>query len=79
MNWVNFHYLMIKNRIRQFNRNESGATDVSNVMWIAVGVLILVAVVSLVAVFWDSLVGKVNEIDPDINKDSVKNIGGSGN
>jgi hypothetical protein len=48
-------------------------------MWIAVGVLILVAVVSLVAVFWDSLVGKVNEIDPDINKDSVKNIGGSGN
>ena len=79
MNWVKFNYLLLKNRIRHFNRNESGATDVSNVMWIAVGVLILVAVVSLVAVFWDSLVGKVNEIDPDFNKDSVKNIGGSGN
>ena len=77
MNSMNFHWLWLKNRFRQFNRNQSGATDVSNVMWIAVGVLILVSVISLVTYFLDYISGQASDIVPGEGGNNIKPIGGN--
>jgi Flp pilus assembly pilin Flp len=54
--------LKVTKWLRDFHKDRSGAGSVDNVMWIAVGALILVVVVSLVAVFWESIKNAVDSI-----------------
>ena len=51
-----------RDKASRFHRDEKGDVNVGNVMWIAVGVLILVAVVSLVMYFWDVIVPAAEDI-----------------
>ncbi|MDP1560876.1 MAG: hypothetical protein Q8M16_05725 [Pirellulaceae bacterium] len=54
--------LKVSKWLRDLHKDRSAAAAVDNVMWIAVGALILVAVVSLVAVFWESIKNAADSI-----------------
>lgn len=54
--------LKVTKWLRDFHKDRSGAGSVDNVMWIAVGALILVVVVSLVAVFWEVIKTAIGDI-----------------
>ncbi len=70
----------LKHKVRKLNRDQRGQ-GVENIMWIALGVLILVAVVGVVAYFMGFIGDQANDVLPGGGGDSgelekAKNFGG---
>jgi hypothetical protein len=61
------YYQNFRKQLKRLDEDESGR-GVDDVMWIAVGVLILVGVVALVAIFWTEIQEGVGKILGDDKK-----------